>query len=252
MISFLSPMLPPLEIIMGLCLILNIYMKQTALAVFTLVFLFTVAFAYAYFFRGVEACGCFGDWFKMSPASTFIRNIFIMVGAWIVWNKSEYNVYRVWKVATILILGAFSFAMSGFTVDNSLAATINLKSLKGKNLSETGLRRLNLEKGSYAVFVFSPSCSHCWNSTENIKQIKESILFDDVIGLVADSGDRYLENYKKIMKPNFEIKALKAEEIDRVLGTSVPKLLTIRNGVITQIYEKDDIPCRQLLEHYLR
>ncbi len=247
-ISLLSPLLPPLEIILGLCLILNIYTKRIALVVSVFTFLFTIVFGYAYFFRGVEDCGCFGDWFNMSPAFTFIRNIFIIGGGVFIWMKSDYNgAYKVWKVAFVLISGAFSFAMTGFTVDNSLTTTINFRTLKGKNISETNLEGLGLEKGEYAVFLFSPSCSHCWNSTENIKQIKASGLFDDVIGLVAVSQSKALDNYKKVMKPNFEIKALETKKIDRIFGMRMPKLLLLKNGIIKHIYEKDDIPCYQLI-----
>lgn len=85
---------------------------------------------FGYFMWGIEDCGCFGDWFTLSPTVTFIRNALIIIGALFVWQKAvETNKpSKKWKLVLLTIIGAFSFAIGGFTVDNSLATTINIKS----------------------------------------------------------------------------------------------------------------------------
>lgn len=66
--------------------------------------------------------------------------------------------------------------------------------------------------------------------------------------VIADTRFQGLDFYKEKMKPNFEIRTLKKEYIDNTLGMRVPKLLIIKNGVITQVYKSGEIPCPQLLK----
>jgi hypothetical protein len=198
----------------------------------------------------VEDCGCFGDWLQLSPTVAIIKNVLIMGGALFLLLKSQtFAQTRNWQVIVISVFAAFSFALSGYTVDKSLSTVLSINTLEGKKLNETSLGVISnkVKAKRYACFVFSPSCTHCWNATENIKSMKESGLYDNVIGVIADSRRSSLENYKKQMKPNFEILTLKQEAIEGTLGMRVPKLLIIENGVITRLFQGDEIPCPQLI-----
>lgn len=248
--SYIAPLISPVEVILGICLILNYQVRRAAFFVFILTFVFTIAFLFAHFVRGVEDCGCFGDWLQLSPTVAIIKNVLIMAGALFLLLKSEVSSQRYsWQVVIISVFAAFSFALSGYTVDKSLSTALSINTLEGKNLSETTLNVLSdkVKVKRYACFIFSPSCPHCWNATENIKSLKESGLYGDVIGVIADSRGGSLENYKTQMKPNFEILTVKQENIDGTLGMRVPKLLIIENGVITKLFQGDEIPCPQLI-----
>lgn len=77
--------------------------------------------------------------------------------------------------------------------------------------------------------------------------MKDSGLYEDVIGVVADSRESNIENYKQQMKPNFDILTLKEDEISKTIGMRVPKLLIIENGIIMKVFQGDEIPCPQLI-----
>lgn len=250
MFSYVAPLISPVEVILGVCLLLNYRVRTAAFVVFILTLVFTIAFLFAHFVRGVEDCGCFGDWLQLSPTVAILKNVLIMSGAlFIIFKNATSSQTRSWQVAVISIFAAFSFALSGYTVDKSLSTALSINTLEGKKLQETSLSVLSSKVTAkrYACFIFSPSCPHCWNATENIKSIKESGLYEDVIGVVADSRESNLEIYKQQMKPNFDILILKEDKISESVGMRVPKLLIIEDGIITKVFQGGEIPCPQLI-----
>ena len=188
--SYVAPLISPVEVVLGVCLLLNYRVRRVSVVALLLTFAFTVAFLYAHFARGVEDCGCFGDWIQLSSGVAILKNFLIMGGPLFLILKSPAPPQsRNWKIVIISTFAAFSFALSGYTIDKSLSTALSINNLEGKKLDDTSLNEIanQVKADRYACFIFSPSCPHCWNATENIKSLKNSGLYDDVIGVVADS-----------------------------------------------------------------
>lgn len=251
--SYIGSLLSPIEVLLGLCLLINSYVKKTAFFVFFLTIIFTIFYFNAFYFKGINDCGCFGNWFITTPIISFTRNIIIIVGSYFVWQNTKVSQStNAWQKVLLMLFGSLSFSLSGYTVDNSLVTSFSFKTIEGKKLSETSLINLThiTPAKKYACFVFSPSCPHCWNVTENIKKLKESGIYEDVIGIVNENSKSGLIDYKEKMKPNFKVFILKNSQISKSIGIRVPKLLIIKDDAIVKIFENDEIPCPQLIENF--
>ena len=106
--------------------------------------------------------------------------------------------------------------------------------------------------GNFTIFVYSPICDHCWNATANVKEINESKLFGDVIGVISTSKKDFLQDYEKSFTPNFKTVVIDKKTLLDTFGNGYPKLLIIRNGKIVKVYNNSEIPCVKILKSHLK
>ena len=248
--GYIAPIIAGLEVILGLCLIFQIYPKYTSLVAIIVTLIFTVIFAYGYIFRGIQDCGCMGSLIKIPPSISFPRNIFIIIGCFWIWKQSsstQINITKI-KMWTIYVLSSLTFASAGFTLAEPFIDKNNIK--VGENVYENFLiyySRL-LGTGRSFVFIFDTYCVRCWNATENVKSIKRIPEFSNLIGLTLPRED--ITEYKQKMQPNFQIYKYPTKEIFGIVK-NFPVLLLIENGEIKWIFKSDDIPCGPLLKNML-
>ena len=242
----ITPIISSLEIILGLCLTFDILPKTTALAATVIALFFTFAFSYAFFFRGIEDCGCMGSFVKVSPFISFTRNILLIIGcAWLYRNSRNTDIQtNNWKKWTVYILGGISLYISGYTLGNPLIQKDKIK--VGEQINKTIFQCFENEisTDTCIVFIFRPECYHCWNTTENIKSIKRTPGFSNVVGITYSDVDT--SQYMKEMEPNFEVlKYPNTDLYNYIVG--VPVLLILNNGKVIKRLDAEDIPCGPML-----
>jgi uncharacterized membrane protein YphA (DoxX/SURF4 family) len=123
-----------LEIVLGVMLLFGIFRKFTAWTFFLLILFFTFLTGFTYltgyvpegvnFFSfsrwgdyvetnmKVTDCGCFGDFIKLKPKVSFLKDIFLLIPAvlFIFFNKSLYTLFSNTTKNSILV-----FSLAGFT-----------------------------------------------------------------------------------------------------------------------------------------
>jgi len=246
----IAPIISSVEIILGLCLMLDIFSKTTALATTILSIFFTLAFSYAFFFRGIEDCGCAGSLVKVSPYISFTRNILIIIGcAWIYQNFENTDVQiKTWKKWTVFILGGISLYISGYTLEKPLFQKDKID--VGEQIDKTIFHYFadKISKDTSIIFIFRPACDHCWNMTENVKSIKRTPGFSNVIGITYSDVDT--SQFMKEMKPNFEVlKYPNTDLYNYIMG--VPVLLILKDGKVIKRFDANDIPSGPILRRML-
>ncbi|GAA4502138.1 DoxX family protein [Hymenobacter ginsengisoli] len=80
---FLSIALSSLEVILGVALLIRWYLRQTLLALLALLVFFAFLTFYSAAFNKVTDCGCFGDFIKLKPWTSFFKDLFLL-GLWLV------------------------------------------------------------------------------------------------------------------------------------------------------------------------
>lgn len=80
---FLSVALSSLEVILGVSLLLRFLLRQTLYALLALLVFFTFLTFYSAAFNKVTDCGCFGDFIKLTPWTSFAKDLFLL-GLWAV------------------------------------------------------------------------------------------------------------------------------------------------------------------------
>ncbi|MGE5424024.1 MAG: DoxX family protein, partial [Syntrophothermus sp.] len=76
--GFLSIFLCTLEFIIGICLLLNILMRQISWVLLLMMIYFTVLTFFDARYNLVPDCGCFGDIIKITNLQTFLKNVVLM------------------------------------------------------------------------------------------------------------------------------------------------------------------------------
>lgn len=246
--SAFAPFLIIAEIVLGVNLILRFEIKKTCCILIFLVISFTIAFGYAYLFKGITDCGCFGKINSAStpPLFTFLRNIIILalLSILLINHQSVIIDKQRWQLITISLIIAISAFITGNTYDRvRLAApfsdilvkdnSINPKKFLGKNINDTPIRLLHVNKESQLIFILSPSCPHCINSIENIGKIIEK--------RIAERTDVYLNS-------RLNTDTLPYSDIDFPVNIGNHDILKEISGIYpTTIYIKNDTVSRVLL-----
>ncbi|OGX83434.1 DoxX family protein [Hymenobacter lapidarius] len=75
----LSIVLSSMEVILGVALLLRWHMRHTLWALLTLLVFFTFLTFYSAAFNKVTDCGCFGDFIKLTPWTSFAKDVFLLV-----------------------------------------------------------------------------------------------------------------------------------------------------------------------------
>ena len=96
---FLSVALSSLEVILGVALLLRWYLRQTLYVLLALLIFFTFLTFYSAAFNKVTDCGCFGDFVKLTPWTSFGKDVFLLV-LWVVVFVGQKHLRRVFVHGT--------------------------------------------------------------------------------------------------------------------------------------------------------
>jgi len=78
------------EIVAGIAIILGKKVKLFVALLLILIVFFTFLTGYALFSGKIKTCGCFGDCIPLSPATSFAKDIFLLVLIVFLWIKQQY------------------------------------------------------------------------------------------------------------------------------------------------------------------
>lgn len=79
----LSILLSSLEVILGVALLLRWYLRPTLWVLLALLVFFTFLTFYSAAFNKVTDCGCFGDFIKLTPWTSFAKDLFLLL-LWVI------------------------------------------------------------------------------------------------------------------------------------------------------------------------
>ncbi len=240
-LMILSPIIVVAEILLGLFLVLLIYPKRSSIISLILLIIFTLAFAYAHFAKGVDNCGCFGSMNQssMPPFLSFIRNFILIIIALIVSLKypNQESSFSLWKKYIIVIIMSVSIFIAGYTF---LMPSFNKKNPGTMDFQSKDIKNTEFSKyiktstdSTYMIFCFSYSCPHCWNSIENLRQFIKSNTVDRVITFATgdkDSKKFFIDNFK----PDFLINELPYDSIKK-LTKAFPTAYYVEHDTIKYI-----------------
>src|SRR6186713_369168 len=81
-----------LEIALGVAVLINYKMAMTTKVLLALIIFFTFLTFYSAYFDKVTDCGCFGDFIKLTPWTSFIKDVILMVFVLhLFWYRKRYQ-----------------------------------------------------------------------------------------------------------------------------------------------------------------
>ncbi len=228
--------IPVAEVALGMCLLLQLYPRISALVAVALLVLFTGAFAFNYAVHGVEDCGCFGalEILKTPPLVSFIRNGILLALALFCLRQAPASDLRAWKIVAVVLFSLVSAVASGVSAPKSLWAVRS--PWVGQPIAQTPLHSFvpAHPDSTYLVFLFSYQCHHCWDVTENIKAFKRTGAVDHIVAFgIGTEAER--QAYLVAFDPNFMPTAVSWEKIKPMLGGrgGVPQVYLIEKNMVT-------------------
>ena len=236
--SFLAPaaiFLPPLEIILGILVLMPATRKAGSGIILILLFVFTGAYLYAHFFRGVQGCDCSGEFsfLDMNLPELLIRNAVLFFMALVVFRISgsvNASLLR-WQKALVFVVAVLSSTAAGAS---SIEPLVQSKSKWiGDDIYSTPLSHIISANrdSTYLLFFYNMDCPHCWDAIENVKALQHKNIVDKVVGCSFGS-ETSLSRFESYFHPNFETKLLPVEELRKVTR-SVPLVLLVQRDTIT-------------------
>jgi len=240
-LSVFTPLIIILEIYLGLNLVLLIDIKKTSYALLFLLSVFTLAYTYAFLFKGIKDCGCFGtiNTSHIPSFLTFARNIFLLILILIlIFNHNNIiNTHTNWRFCIIYLIIFISSFITGntfdrFSIKSGIKSKTDPRNLIGKNINKTPVRFISLNTKSQLIFILSPGCPHCINSIENIEKIFEKHIVDSSVVYFSSRNNYDSLNY---VDCNLSIK-WGITDILKDISTVYPTTIFIENDTIKNVF----------------
>ncbi|MGI4741816.1 MAG: BT_3928 family protein [Janthinobacterium lividum] len=109
---FLSIALSSLEVILGVALLLRWYLRRTLYLLLALLVFFGFLTFYSAAFNKVTDCGCFGDFIKLTPWTSFVKDLLLLVLWGIVFTGQRFLRHRFAQGATGLMTMTIASAVT--------------------------------------------------------------------------------------------------------------------------------------------
>ncbi|MEI8202267.1 MAG: MauE/DoxX family redox-associated membrane protein [Bacteroidota bacterium] len=241
---FAAPVIPVIEVLLGLMLIFKIYRRTAALLSGIMLLIFSIIFAYGYWAHQIEDCGCFGEIraLQLSPWITFTRNIVLLImSVFIMLNRTaetqkQLTLWKAWIVFPIIIGVAL---LSGFSFKLTADESDTTHPWQGKAIKDTKLPLFihTNPDSTYLCFVFSWKCFHCWNSIENVKSYKAYHVVDSIIG-ISMHDDKNEARTRKYFDINFPV-IKTSRDSTRLLTEVLPTMFIISRDTIKVAFQSE-------------
>lgn len=243
---FIARLFIAFEFVLGLCVIFRIKNKLTLKSIIGLLIIFTFYLAYLWYKTNNEAdCGCFGEYLKMNPLQSIIKNIVLGILAVYLLIKTEEYKHKMEKVILSIII--ISSLISAFAFNY-----IDFNRFKLADVDERNYRlelelfdpfiygndTLKMDEGKKIVCFFSLRCPHCKLAAQKISIIKDNLPTDIPVYyyLGGDStkiNDWWKEaNSHKFPYNNVPDTKENARNFWGISGGSLPAIFFIENGIV--------------------
>ena len=105
------------EILLGVMILIGYKPKFTVFSLFILTLVFLFLTWYSAYYNKVTDCGCFGDFIKLKPKVSFLKDIFLLIPAilFIVFNKNLFTLFTPVTRNSILAISLAGFTFYSFS-----------------------------------------------------------------------------------------------------------------------------------------
>lgn len=196
------------ELALGLLMLMHVALNRfTYTALIWTSIIFIVYLTYLYVYAGAQAdCGCFGEHYKMDPATAILKNLMVLGLVLYLKNQNHRMFYRfsIWFTVVIFIAcTAFVFALRpvsvpGSKADHSLPKHLNLDTL-WTSPATNPKPPLKFKQGKCVIALFSLTCSHCIEAAYKLHIIKSQFKSQSFL-MVLGGKKTHLQSFLKRTK----------------------------------------------------
>lgn len=244
----------------------------TAAATAALLVGFTGLIAYAWAFKGLADCGCFGEYVKMGPGTSIAKNVVMLAMTAAAWRGTHRSTAppanaeadapteaqqspgraALAIAGALLVAAAFAKGKPAPKTDAPLAPTNGPSAAAGpfaQFVPDLGGAPVPLAQGEYLVAMLSASCDHCRASAQVLNDLTQAPGVPHVAALMMGTDDE-MADFRTTIDPQFPIQTIDTLQFMDLLGdaTAPPCFYVIRDGTEVRHLIVEDPTYEQLLE----
>lgn len=243
-LAVMAVVIPPVEAMLGLCLLLGYQPREIAGTLTWLTLVFTLVYSYGLVTKGITDCACFGSVknLQLPPWGVYIRNALLLTGSF--WVANAYPPHREAvplgriRGAIAILSGASLFLLAGMSLNGPLRRNrVDNPQWLGQALHQTPFAALSLSADStYALYLYRPDCPLCKDMAANAASWREAGLVDAVVALTARSQARASDS---LFRPGygryFDSLGILSDQQMAAAVSHVPTLVVIESDTVKYI-----------------
>jgi len=241
-------LIAPLECAVGLALLSN-WRPRLIMPVATLLMsVFTALTIYAWQSNANLNCGCFGSLAERSPGEAAVEDCVMLALLLVAWRwgtsrlpvacSKAFRVVAIGTLISVLVTGFQYYPEMDRLRSSDLKVGMRLRglSLKGSTV--------DLMEGEYLIEFFSPGCGHCRNAVPKLNRWSQIPELPPIVGLSVYSEDTpTMRKFRETTHPTYQLATISTSDFRRLtIGHGYPRLAHIRDGVIENVWERDNTP----------
>ncbi len=244
--------LGPLEVGLGLALIVGwrprVILPMTfGLLVFFLVILIT-GWASGYTLE----CGCFGTLVQRTPGEAIVEDLLLLGLVSLAWWVESWEPKRTRAEQLIIpCLGLLvSVAIWSVQLADGREWLTRSGAQVGSYVGDLPFRdgRVDLTQGDVILKLFSPTCHHCQEAVPTLNRWKEAGLAVVALSQASPNGQE-LKKFRDWFGPKYTLGEIQQAAFLRMVGgQKLPRFLYLRDGVVLTVWKPQTVPTLEELQ----
>jgi hypothetical protein len=240
---------------------------------------FTALIAYAWAFKGLANCGCFGSYVKTGPGASIAKNLVLLALAGLVWRGTRVVPSTFLPAAADQTAPTVKTAARGSNRRLTLAGLGILVVVGSLGLGKPAPKPINppnvltkagdratgpfaefvpdlggapvpLAQGEFFVAMLSASCDHCRAVTQSLNDLTQTPGVPPIAALMLGTEEE-MKDYMGATNPQFPIQTLEVLKFMSLLADGVqnpPDFFIIRDGAIVRHLAAEEPTYEELLD----
>lgn len=236
-----------LEIFLGLLLILNYQLKKFTLPLtIALLVFFIIYLSIQIAINGNKGnCGCFGEHLKMTPLQAIIKNILMVLAAFIVYRfyngwKIKFNALFLCLVGTTALSLPFVFnpvdySYTSNNMDEKVNYPLELNLLyEPEDTSKVEVPKIELRTGKHIISFLSLSCPHCRIAAKKFRLIKKNNPELSIYFILNGDKVKLSEFLEDTKADNIPYSFCLGKTFIQLASAQLPRIYYLDNGVVVK------------------
>ena len=222
-----------LEFALGLLMLLPFYTKQLMQITFLMLGGFTVHLIYLWSTGDTENCGCFGEMISMTPEQSIIKNLVMLVVAFVIYKTAQSRIIS--KTIPLGFTGVTIISMWLFL------PMPNHEDFPFENFTQFEPKgRVDLSSGEKLIAIFNLDCEHCQEAAKELGELqREHENFPELYVLFYQEGSTTVEEFESMTQSSAPYAFIDVNTFFDLIGDSPPRIYYLNDGAVAEIWDKD-------------
>lgn len=232
--AYFSRILIGIELGIGLLYLQPFYLKKIVIPFTILVLIvFSGYLVYLSLTGNNQDCGCFGTVVKMSPRTSLVKNILLLVPMLYMYVNADSKNEKGFIPLTLFI---------GAIAGTFLSAPVELsKNFLFQNYTNfIGEGKVDLSEGNKLVAVLDLGCEHCQTAAAELGLLQhEMSSLPKIYALFYSDGSVSPSSFDTMTSTHFPYHMISVKDFFKLIGTSPPRMYWLENGRVKKYWDEN-------------